>query len=1096
MAAPRKFDDPFWSDLSARMEQKFSLPDGLLRSIVQFGERSNDDAVSPAGARTVFQIIRPTRDAFLKKYGVDAYLSPENAAEVAALHLRDSLQRNAGDVRTAIAEYNASPGEVARAKRVAQEKGGDFVDFLVAETKAYVPRVMAGLSGESAPREQSTYQRLSAGRKSADVSLSAIHEAYKSGRMSAADADSYEKDVAAGKIIPPRGEILLSAKTNIGDGVDLPDTVWQAARAGRMATEDMAALASDVGSGAVRLPAGASFDGTNLIFKGNTPSDVPTAPGAPANTVRLVQPRQRTFGEVARGAAEAASSLVTAPLAAIGAAGGLAGGLAASVMSGEFGTPEGARRVTEAGMQGAASMTFQPGSEAGQEYAAAIGNAGAAIGPQPFGGMVSSNLPATQAQLAMQSRLAPMIEAQIGAPAVFRSNRTPQVMRPNPARAPAEVFRSNRQLVDQVPARRITDVLPADPPPAPAVFRSNRTAAREEPVTIEWSDGNPVARQQSQEVIWSDTPAPPTTIEWSDGVPNIVQTPQRRAGDAGRPAQAAPPATTQQAAPTQAQQAVPSVPATVPAATRRGQAFDTVAQAGDQALTVDQLAALTKTAMGEGMGAVRAREQIGRAAKINTEAKAAAERMGIDVPPDVFSDNPLIASAVGATRSVVASDAEAAWRTTLRGVVDRADDIMAKMDAARDVDSVNVKVKESLGRTRAELESRATGMYREVDTAIPKATPVRLTESRNLLAQIRKESPNSFTPQERSLFTLAGKDKVTYGDLIRERQAVGAALGRKASLYSGVDEGALKRIYGALSQDQMNAVERLAGVETKDKLRAANHLVAKRKALETRIVSAFGSEGEGSIATSMRTALTSAAKGDSKNLSKFLKVLKDVPPELQREAMATAISSISRSARNATDGIQKGDFGLSEYATLYQGLRQNSALYSQVVRTLGPGSHELLRDLHAVSKYVTAARANVLTTGKANQAFKGALSADGLITKVLASTAGRATAAGIGGVAGGPVGSIAATALTIALSHGKKNPMVTAGNLFASQEFKAVLTAASEQQQRVAVKKLVHSRPFRDWAKHTTLPKEPRLLEEWLLRPLQTQGATERDDSN
>jgi hypothetical protein len=103
--APKNYRDPFWSGLASMAEQDVGLPNGLLRSILTKGERSNADQVSSAGARTPFQVIPETRQALIKKYGVDAYESPESAAKAAALVLKEGLDRNKGDVRQAVGEY-------------------------------------------------------------------------------------------------------------------------------------------------------------------------------------------------------------------------------------------------------------------------------------------------------------------------------------------------------------------------------------------------------------------------------------------------------------------------------------------------------------------------------------------------------------------------------------------------------------------------------------------------------------------------------------------------------------------------------------------------------------------------------------------------------------------------------------------------------------------------------------------------------------------------------------------------------------------------------------------------------------------------------
>jgi len=105
-AKPTSFKDPFYANLTGKTEKKLGLPAGLLSAIVIHGERSNADQVSDKGARSVFQIIPSTRKAALDKYGIDAYLSPENAAEVAGRLLKDSLDRNQGDVEQAVREYH------------------------------------------------------------------------------------------------------------------------------------------------------------------------------------------------------------------------------------------------------------------------------------------------------------------------------------------------------------------------------------------------------------------------------------------------------------------------------------------------------------------------------------------------------------------------------------------------------------------------------------------------------------------------------------------------------------------------------------------------------------------------------------------------------------------------------------------------------------------------------------------------------------------------------------------------------------------------------------------------------------------------------
>lgn len=126
---PVSYKDPYWSELSAKVESELQLPTNLLRSIVTHGERSNADQVSDAGAKTVFQITPSTRSLVLKKYGIDAYLSDENAAKAAGLLLQEGLKRNNNDPIMAAREYHGG---------VNRDNWGNI-------NKAYAQRIAEGL---------------------------------------------------------------------------------------------------------------------------------------------------------------------------------------------------------------------------------------------------------------------------------------------------------------------------------------------------------------------------------------------------------------------------------------------------------------------------------------------------------------------------------------------------------------------------------------------------------------------------------------------------------------------------------------------------------------------------------------------------------------------------------------------------------------------------------------------------------------------------------------------------------------------------------------------------------------------------------------
>ncbi len=98
-------DDVFYRPIEDALERKHGLPAGLLGDIRKKGERTNANVVSPAGARTVYQIMPAMQEAIFKRSGINAYAEPRQAAETAAMLLSESLNRNHGNVVKAVREY-------------------------------------------------------------------------------------------------------------------------------------------------------------------------------------------------------------------------------------------------------------------------------------------------------------------------------------------------------------------------------------------------------------------------------------------------------------------------------------------------------------------------------------------------------------------------------------------------------------------------------------------------------------------------------------------------------------------------------------------------------------------------------------------------------------------------------------------------------------------------------------------------------------------------------------------------------------------------------------------------------------------------------
>lgn len=115
------------------LEGKYGLPTGLLYSVAAAESGGDPFAVSGDGAKGLFQFMPGTaKDVGLK--GRDVF-DPHKSAEAAAKYLRYLNDATGGNLEETLAAYNWGLGNV-------QKKG---IDNMPAETRNYVPKVMAGM---------------------------------------------------------------------------------------------------------------------------------------------------------------------------------------------------------------------------------------------------------------------------------------------------------------------------------------------------------------------------------------------------------------------------------------------------------------------------------------------------------------------------------------------------------------------------------------------------------------------------------------------------------------------------------------------------------------------------------------------------------------------------------------------------------------------------------------------------------------------------------------------------------------------------------------------------------------------------------------
>ena len=334
---------------------KAGIPVSLLSGIRLKGEKSNADQVSNVGAATVYQIIPSTRDALLKRYGVDAYKNPQSAALAAAYHLKESLDRNKGDQVQAVGEYI----------------GGTDRKNWGKTTKAYIQRVTGqSVDGGSDTFDQQFNAALAdiAPSKPKQSGLQQAMKDYQAGKMGKDDAAAFANLIKSGQIIAPESFKLKSEH----EVKTLPADAVAAYNNGDMSETDIAAfekLAADTNR--YQLPQGTQLQRPKTIAEKigiGKDTSIMEDLGFGKNGLYAPLVNNPIYGGLEAGVSTLAGGLA----GAVGTVGGFARGLGEDIASGNIGTPKAqAADMAEYTAQKFAEP-FAPVTEKGKQYVGAI----------------------------------------------------------------------------------------------------------------------------------------------------------------------------------------------------------------------------------------------------------------------------------------------------------------------------------------------------------------------------------------------------------------------------------------------------------------------------------------------------------------------------------------------------------------------------------------------------------------------------------------------------------------------------------------------------------------------------------------------------
>jgi hypothetical protein len=127
--------------------RQYNINPNLLKAVAQVESNFRPDAVSRAGAQGIMQLMPATAEHL----GVTDSFNPAQNIMAGARYLREQLDRFDGDIRLALAAYNAGWPAV-------QQHGG-IPPF--SETQAYVPKVLGIFTRGSIPTDSIPQEMIS-----------------------------------------------------------------------------------------------------------------------------------------------------------------------------------------------------------------------------------------------------------------------------------------------------------------------------------------------------------------------------------------------------------------------------------------------------------------------------------------------------------------------------------------------------------------------------------------------------------------------------------------------------------------------------------------------------------------------------------------------------------------------------------------------------------------------------------------------------------------------------------------------------------------------------------------------------------------------
>ncbi|WP_342570684.1 lytic transglycosylase domain-containing protein [Paenibacillus sp. FSL R5-0749] len=126
-----------FESLIAEASAKYGVPESLIKAVIDTESNFNPNVVSSAGAKGLMQLM----DGTAAGLGVNNSFDPAQNIDAGTKYLSLQLQRFGGEVKMALAAYNAGPGRVSRLGVSSDSELMSVLNRLPSETQNYISKV-------------------------------------------------------------------------------------------------------------------------------------------------------------------------------------------------------------------------------------------------------------------------------------------------------------------------------------------------------------------------------------------------------------------------------------------------------------------------------------------------------------------------------------------------------------------------------------------------------------------------------------------------------------------------------------------------------------------------------------------------------------------------------------------------------------------------------------------------------------------------------------------------------------------------------------------------------------------------------------------